>query len=90
MRLEAAGAQITSAVVEVIESLQTDPELRDNYIETIDAIARAMILDDETDRDDSETMEQLRTLHQIRRDILTLASPPDLDDPENDEAVATI
>ena len=32
MRIEAAGAQITDAVIEVLDTLQNQPELRDAYI----------------------------------------------------------
>ena len=90
MRLEAAGAQITDAVIEVLDTLQNQPELRDAYIETIDEVSRSVILDlTATDTEsDARTLSRLRALQMIRRDILTLATPPDVDKPENDTPAA--
>ena len=90
MRLEAAGAQITDAVIEVLDTLQNQPELRDAYIETIDEVSRSVILDlTVTDTEsDARTLSRLRALQMIRRDILTLATPPDVDKPENDTPAA--
>lgn len=90
MRIEAAGAQITDAVIEVLDTLQNQPELRDAYIGTIDEVSRSVILDlTATDTEsDARTLSRLRALQMIRRDILTLASPPDADLPENDTPAA--
>ena len=90
MRIEAAGAQITDAVIEVLDTLQNQPELRDAYIETIDEVSRSVILDlTATDTEsDARTLSRLRALQMIRRDILTLAGPPDVDMPENDTPAA--
>lgn len=90
MRLEAAGAQITDAVIEVLDTLQNQPELRDAYIETIDEVSRSVILDlTATDTEsDARTLSRLRALQMIRLDILTLATPPDVDKPENDTPAA--
>lgn len=90
MRIEAAGAQITDAVIEVLDTLQNQPELRDAYIETIDEVSRSVILDlTATDTEsDARTLSRLRALQMIRRDILMLASPPDVDMPENDTPAA--
>ncbi len=90
MRIEAAGAQITDAVIEVLDTLQNQPELRDAYIETIDEVSRSVILDlTVTDTEsDARTLSRLRALQMIRRDILTLATPPDVDKPENDTPAA--
>ena len=92
MRIEAAGAQITDAVIEVLNTLQNQPELRDAYIETIDEVSRSVILDlTATDTEsDARTLSRLRPLQMIRRDILTLASPPDVDLPENDTPAAQL
>ena len=92
LRIEAAGAQITDAVIEVLDTLQNQPELRDAYIETIDEVSRAVILDlTATDSEsDARTLSRLRALQMIRRDILTLASPPDVDLPENDTPTAQL
>ena len=86
MRIEIAGAQITDSVVDVLETLQTQPDLVRLYTETLDEISRMVLLDltaidDETD---AETLNRLRTLQMIRRDLRTLASPPDADLPKND------
>ena len=87
MRIEAAGAQITDAVIEVLDTLQNQPELRDAYIGTIDEVSRSVILDltAADDENDARTLSRLKALQMIRRDILTLASPPDVDLPENDK-----
>ena len=91
MRIEAAGAQITDAVVEVLDNLQNDRDLTESYLKTLDEITRSVILDlsaidDETD---SRTLARIRILQMIRRDILTLSTPPDADDPANDVPVAS-
>lgn len=84
MRTEIAGAQITSAVVAVIEALQTYPEIRDRYLGVIDYLTRYIITNCDTVAESDQAMECLKTLQEIRGDIATLATPPDLDDPEND------
>lgn len=90
MRFEVAGAQITDAVVDVLETLQTDTAVIQSYIDTIDRLTRSVILDLSGDNmDDSATLSRLRTLQMLRRDILALAMPPDVDDPQNDIPVAT-
>lgn len=92
MRLEVAGAQITDSVVEVLDTLQNQPDVAKLYVETIDIITRYLI--DGTDTSDynidSETMARLRALQMLRRDILTIATPPDVDDPANDIPMASI
>lgn len=92
MRLEVAGAQITDSVVEVLDTLQNQPDVAKLYVETIDTITRMLI--DGTDTSDynidSETMARLRVMQMLRRDILTLATPSDVDDPANDTPVASI
>lgn len=91
MRIEIAGAQITDAVVETLDTLQNQPELTQLYIETLDVVARSVILDiSGDDTQDSATLSRLRALQMIRRDILSLAMPPDVDDPENDTPTASI
>lgn len=86
MRLVVAGAEITTAVVEVIETLQSQPEIARAYLDTIDELTRATILDmDAADCDtDTHTMSRLRVLMLLRRDIAVIASPPDLALEEND------
>ena len=85
MRIEIAGAQITNAVVDVLETLQTTPDITHMYTDNIDALCRRLLLD----FDGADTLAQLRTLQMIRRDILTLASPPDADLPQNDTLTAS-
>lgn len=93
MRLEVAGAQITDTVVEVLENLQTTPDLVQLYGRVLNDITRDLILGETTlgleDGDGSSLMERLRVLQMIRRDLSTLAMPPDADLPENDTPTAT-
>lgn len=92
MRVEIAGAQITDSVVEVLETLQTNTELVRIYIETLDRVTRERILDltGSDDEEDSKVLATLRALQMIRRDLRTLATPPDADDPANDIPTATL
>lgn len=91
MRLEIAGAQITDTVVEVVEELQTNTELTKLYVETLDGLTRTVILDIEgIDDQDSRILERIRVLQMIRRDILKITVPEDLDDPANDIPAATL
>ena len=85
MRIEIAGAQITDRVVDVLEALQDHDGCAGLYISAIDRVTQSLILDDScTTQDDSEILSHLRALQMLRRDILTLSSPPDKDLPEND------
>ncbi len=91
MRIEVAGAQITDSVVEVIDTLQNEPEVAKAYVEAIDEVTRAAILDISGDDEaDTKIMSRLRALQMIRRDLTTLASPPDVDLPENDTPAAQL
>lgn len=91
MRIEIAGAQITDAVVETLDTLQNQPELTRVYIETLDSVTRSVILDlSGDDTEDSATLSRLRALQMIRRDFLSLAMPPDVDDPANDIPTASL
>lgn len=91
MRMEIAGAQVTAAMVDVIEELQTNTELLKLYTDTLDDLTRKVVLDiDGIDENDSAVLGIIRVLQMIRRDIITLANPPDADDPENDIPVASI
>ena len=89
MRVEIAGAQITDAVADVIDSLQNDSGVADCYLRALDIITRRVILDINAD-DDAATFNLLRSLQMIRRDIATLAAPPDVDDSANDTAAASL
>lgn len=90
MRIEIAGAEITDSVVEVIEDLQTDTELSGAYLSTIDEVTREVIMSiSGIDADDSEVLRRLRSLQKIRAIIVTLATPPDVDDPANDTPTAS-
>ncbi len=86
MRLEVAGAQITDAVVEVLDMLQNQTELTTVYLQTLDEVTRSVILDlsGADEEADTITLSRLRALQMIRRDLVTLSMPPDVDEPTND------
>ena len=92
MRIEIAGAQITDAVVEVLDTLQNQTDITKLYLETLDEVTRTVILDisgiDEAA--DKQTLNRLRVLQMIRRDITTLSMPPDADNPANDTPAAQL
>ena len=91
MRIEIAGAQITDAVVETLETLQNDRDVAQLYIDTLDRLTRSVILDlSDDDTEDFSTLSRLRALQMMRRDIVALAMPPDVDDPDNDTPTATL
>ena len=92
MRLEVAGAQITDAVVDVLDTLQNQPDIAETYTRTIDEVTRLVILDLSTvnEEADTEVMNRLRALQMLRRDIVTLSSPPDVDLPANDKPTASL
>lgn len=91
MRIEVAGAQITDAVVDVLDTLQNDRDVVDMYVRTLDELTRCVILDiTADDESDTAAMSKLRVLQMIRRDLTTLATPPDVDDPANDIPTAQI
>ena len=92
MRIEIAGAQITDAVVEVLDTLQNQTELTSEYLQVLDEVTRAVILDISgvDEEADSRTLSRLRVLQMIRRDIITLSMPPDVDDPANDTPTAQL
>lgn len=83
--MEIGGAQVTDSVIDVLDTLQNQPEIVKTYINVIDEITRSSILDISGDEeDDVAIMARLRALQMMRRDIASLSSPPDLDDPLND------
>jgi len=92
MRIEIAGAQITDAVVEVLDSLQNQTELTTIYLQTLDELTRSVILDlsGSDEEADSRTLSRLRAFQMIRRDLLMLSMPPDVDDPANDTPTAQL
>lgn len=90
MRIEIAGAQITESVVDVIETLQVEREIRRQYVETLDYLTRYIIMDiNGDDEEDAATLGRLRVLQMLRRDINILADPPEADLPENDIPTAS-
>lgn len=90
MRIEIAGAQITESVVDVIETLQVEREIRRQYVETLDYLTRYIIMDiNGDDEEDAATLGRLRVLQMLRRDINILADPPEVDLPENDVPTAS-
>ena len=91
MRIEVGGAQVTDAVVEVLDTLQNQQELSKTYLRVLDEVTRTIILDISGDEeDDVAVMARLRTLQMIRRDLMTLSTPPDVDDPANDTPTAQL
>lgn len=92
MRIEIAGAQITDAVVDVLDTLQNQTDITKLYLETLDEVTRTVILDisgiDEAA--DKQTLNRLRVLQMIRRDITTLSMPPDSDLSVNDIPAAVL
>jgi hypothetical protein len=89
MRLEVGGAQITEGVAEVMETLQTQPEILKAYRRTVSVLSRMLILSPDDD-DDVETMAHLRALQMMIRDFETIANPPGGDDVVNDIPVASL
>ena len=89
MRVEMAGAQLTESVVDVIETLQTQPEILDTYRQTVSALSRMLILSAD-DIDDLETMAHLRALQMMMRDLEAMAFPAGVDDPGNDIPAARL
>lgn len=82
MKVDIAGAKLTGAVVEVIEALQRNEGLASLYAETLDDVTRLMILDiDGLDDHDDHVLSRIRVLQLIRRDLLAIATPPDLGEP---------
>ena len=81
MKVTMAGAKISDAIVEVIDTLQNFSELRDCYLRAIDELTRIVILNnDDINEDGSTAMERLHTLQLIRQDIVTLSTiSPDPD-----------
>ena len=89
MRLEVAGAQITEDVVDVIETLQTQPEILKAYRRTVSILSHKLILTPDDD-DDVETIAHLRALQMMIRDFETIANPPGADDVGNDVPVVRL
>lgn len=92
MRIEIAGAQITDAVVEVLDTLQNQTELTSEYLQVLDEVTRAVILDISSgdEEADNRTLSRLRALQMIRRYIITLSMPPDVDLLGNDIPVISV
>lgn len=92
MRIEVAGAQITDAVVDVLDTLQNNHDVAEIYLQTLDEVTRSVILDlsGSDEEADTRTLSRLRVLQMIRRDLITLSMPPDVDDPANDTPTAQL
>lgn len=92
MRLEVSGAQITDAVVEVLDTLQNQPDLTKVYLQALDDVTRIVIIDlsGEDAEADLKTLSRLRALQMVRRDIATLTTPPDVDLQANDIPAAVL
>lgn len=89
MRVEIGGAQVTGAMVDVLDTLQNQPEVLRGYTDTVARLTRLLIVD-AGDVGDAEAMALLRCLQLMLADLRTLASPPDLDDPANDIPAASL
>lgn len=96
MRLEIAGAQITTSVIEVIEDLQSNPALALKYVDLLvnlnDRVNHqiADITAGLSETVESELLERVYALQSIIKIITTLAAPPDVNLPENDEPVVQL
>ena len=89
MRLEVGGAQITESVAEVMETLQTQPEILKAYRKTVSALSLMLMLSPDDDHD-VETMAHLRASQMMMRDFETIANPPGADDVGNDVPVVRL
>ena len=92
MRIEIAGAQITDAVVDILDDLQNMTDLTKEYLRTLDEITQTQILatsEDDDEENDARTLSRPRAIQMIRRVIVTLSAPPDADDPSNDIPTAS-
>ena len=92
MRIEIAGAQITDAVVEVLDTLQNQPGHIDKYIEALNRYVRieAANMTGDNAEADAAVFERLGVLQSLRQTLLTLSAPPDADLPENDIPTASL
>ncbi len=90
MRIEFAGAQITDAVVETLENLQTNTDTAAMYADILNQLGRMLVeSSDGTPEGDAAALARLRVLQMIRDDLARLACPPDLDTPANDVPTAS-
>lgn len=88
MRIEVGGAQVTESVAELIETVQTDSAYLKEITEGIARLSQLVALD--ADLSDAEGMQLMRVLQTIMRDYQCLATPPELEDPTNDNPVFSI
>ncbi|MDE6277254.1 MAG: hypothetical protein K2M06_04015 [Muribaculaceae bacterium] len=86
MKTKIGDATLTDAVVEVLETLQNQRDVTAIYLETIDELTRTLIVDLSDDSADADiiVMSRLRALQMMRRDIVTLSTPPDMDQPTDE------
>lgn len=89
MRLELHGANVTTAMIEVLDSLQNEPGRAATYLDALDIINSyyALRLADPDTGDEQARRATLWVIGQIQKlaaDVRTLAYPPDVDDVEND------
>lgn len=91
MRIEVAGANITTSVAEIIDTLQNDGITLKGYTAAIDRVICHLILtSDEVEDDALETLNTVRQLAMLRQDLCSLAAPSDADDPENDTPLLSV
>lgn len=80
-----AGAEITDAVVEIIEDLQSNLENIRNIKDAVTKISEFIVSNTDNDPEaESKAMEYLRALHFAVRVIEGIAQPADADLEEND------
>lgn len=89
MRLIIAGAEVTDAVVDILDTLQNEREVGNGYLAALDEVTRIMIrdLDAKGSDRDAATLARLSTLQALRRDIVALMTPPDLHLEINDKPI---
>lgn len=89
MRIEVGGAQITESVADILDMLQNETIAKE-YLDAIDELTRLTIMSLNGDPgEDRKVFEILRVLQLLRHDIRALASPPEVDLPENDVPTAS-
>ncbi|MDE6526263.1 MAG: hypothetical protein K2L75_03330 [Muribaculaceae bacterium] len=91
MRIEVMGANVTTIVAEVLDTLQNDDYTYRTYMEAIDwAVSSILLADEPVDEDDPRgVLSHLRQLYMLQRDLTALARPADADLEENDTPTAS-
>lgn len=88
MRIVIGGAELTDGLIELIEELQVNRELFDEYMNTLKKLNRSTFADDTLDQ--AEMLSRICTLQALEELLRAIACPPGVDDPENDEPVVEL